>query len=109
MASHLAAQGEAMAGLIFLGYPLHPANQPHKLRTAHWAQISCPMLFVQGSRDALCQLDLLRQAMHTLMVPPTLHVIAQADHSFLVPKSQRRSSQEVWQELVQVTVHWLQA
>lgn len=57
VASHVAAQGESCDGLIFLGYPLHPANQAGKLRVEHWANLSCPVLFVQGKGDALCDLE----------------------------------------------------
>jgi uncharacterized protein len=53
MASHLAAQGEACAGLIFLGYPLHPANNRERLRAEHLPRIRCPMLFIEGTRDPL--------------------------------------------------------
>jgi predicted alpha/beta-hydrolase family hydrolase len=107
MASHLAARGETMAGLVFLGYPLHPANRPAQLRSAHLGQITCPMLFLQGSRDALCRLDLLTQVLPALVAPTHLHVIDQGDHSFQVPKRSGRTTTEVWQEIVQAILRWL--
>jgi pimeloyl-ACP methyl ester carboxylesterase len=87
-----------MAGLVFLGYPLHPANKPEQLRSAHLGQIACPMLFLQGSRDSLCRLDRLAQVLQPLTTPTHLHVIDQGDHSFQVPKRSGRTTEEVWQE-----------
>jgi len=107
MASHLAAAGAGVAGLLLLGYPLHPAGQPERLRTAHLAQIRVPTLFFAGTRDPLCRLDLLRQAIQRLPAPVTLHVIGGGDHAFAVPKRARRAAAEVWTEIVQESVRWL--
>lgn len=107
MASHLAARGEAMAGLVLLGYPLHPAGKPGQLRSAHLRQIACPMLFLQGSRDPLCCLDLLTRVLRPLATPTHVHVIDQGDHSFQVPKRRGRATEQVWQEIVQVVLCWL--
>jgi hypothetical protein len=106
IASHLAAQGELIAGLVFLGYPLHPPNQPEKLRTAHLAHISCPMLFITGSKDPFCQLALLKKTLRTLKAPTELHVIEEGDHSFRVPKRSGRTEQEIWQEIISVILAW---
>lgn len=107
IASHLAAMGEAVAGLILLGYPLHPPHQTDQLRIAHLGNIRVPMLFFCGTRDALCDLQLLRQALGSLSVPVALHVIEGGDHSFNLPKSMHRSSAEVWTEIVDVGARWL--
>ena len=106
VASHLAAKGVACAGLVFLGYPLHPAGRPEQLRTAHLPQIPAPMLFFAGTRDGLCDLRLLRQAIEALHVPITLHVIEGGDHSFKVLKSVARSV-PVDQELADVSARWI--
>jgi hypothetical protein len=109
MASHLAAAGVECAGLLFLGYPLHPAGKPHRLRTAHLAEIRAPMLFLAGTRDALCRLDLLRHALAALRAPVTLHIIEGGDHSFAVPKALKRTPAAVTAEIVGVCADWLQS
>jgi predicted alpha/beta-hydrolase family hydrolase len=107
MASHLAAAGEPVDGLLFLGYPLHPAGQPEKLRVAHLGRIAAPMLFITGSRDALCRLDLLRGALAGLPTA-TLHVIDDGDHSFAVRARSGRDQAAVRAEIVDASVAWLQ-
>jgi uncharacterized protein len=106
VASHLAAQGVDCAGLVFLGYPLHPAGKPEQLRTAHLARIRVPMLFFAGTRDSLCRLDLLQPAIAALKVPVTLHVIEGGDHSFKVLKSVTRHV-DVAAELADVSSRWI--
>ena len=107
MASHLAAQGEAVAGLLFLGYPLHPPGKDAQLRVAHLPKITVPMLFFAGTRDPLCRLDLLQQTLKQLRAPATLHVIDGGDHSFAVPKRMRRDAHDVWDEIVRISAEWL--
>lgn len=80
VASMLVADGLAADGLVFLSYPLHPAGKPDKLRDAHLPAIRCPMLFVQGDRDTLCDLSLLRPVLARLGKRATLSVFAGADH-----------------------------
>jgi hypothetical protein len=106
VASHLAAQGEPVAGIIFLGYPLHPPNQPDKLRTAHLADIKCPMLFISGSKDPFCQLGLLKKTLRTLKAPTELHIIEDGDHSFRVPKRSGHTDRDIWQEVINVILDW---
>jgi predicted alpha/beta-hydrolase family hydrolase len=106
MASHLAAAGEPVDGLLFLGYPLHPAGRPEKLRVAHLGRITVPMLFLTGTRDALCRLDLLRTALAGLP-SATLHVIDDGDHSFAVRARSGRDPAAVRQEIVAAGVAWL--
>jgi uncharacterized protein len=107
MASHLAAKGEAVDGVLLLGYPLHPAGKPTQLRVAHLDKIRVPMLFFAGTRDALCQLDLLRQTLSRLTAPTQLHVIDGGDHSFNVLKSMKRDVAAVWDEIIETSAQWL--
>lgn len=108
IASHLAAQGGEFAGLIFLGYPLHPPNQPKKLRSAHLGDISCPMLFISGSRDPFCQLSLLEQVLKPLKAPTSVCIIKGGNHSFRIPKQSGQPQESVWQEIVAVISQWVQ-
>jgi len=107
MASHVAARGATVAGLLFLGYPLHPPGKPDKLRVAHLSAIRAPMLFFAGTRDPLCRLDLLRGTLGRLPVAVTLHVVEGGDHSFVVPKPLQRAPRAVWDEIVTVSGQWL--
>jgi predicted alpha/beta-hydrolase family hydrolase len=107
IASMIAADGEPCAGLVLLGYPLHPAGQPAKLRVDHLARIRVPMLFVQGTRDPLCDMALLEDALAGLQAPVTLHRIEEGDHSFSVPKRLGRAPQEIREEIAGVVQRWL--
>jgi len=107
IASHLAAQGEAVAGLLLLGYPLHPPGKLDRLRTSHLGRITVPMLFLAGTRDSLCDLALLRRTIAELSAPVTLHVIEDGDHSFQVLKRTRRDQADVVAELVDVSAAWV--
>jgi uncharacterized protein len=86
IASQVAAAGADVAGLVLLGYPLHPPGQPEKLRTKHLPAIKVPMLFVQGSRDAFGTPDELRPVLERLAAPVDLCVVEGGDHSYKVPK-----------------------
>lgn len=87
MASHLGAAGvDGLAGLVLLGYPLHPPGRPEKPRAAHLARIQVPMLFVQGSRDAFGTPEELAPVLAPLGPAATVHVVAGGDHSFKVPR-----------------------
>ena len=109
IASHLAARRVDVAGLLLLGYPLHPAGKPDQLRTAHLGDIRVPMLFVAGTRDALCTLALLQRTLTGLPAPTTLHIVEGGDHSFNVPKRLGREAHAVWEEIVTVTAMWIAA
>lgn len=108
MASHLAAAGLRCAGLVLLGYPLHPAGRPEKLRTGHWAKLGCPLLFLSGDRDRLCDLTLLDRERrdHLRGVAHRVHVLAGADHGFSVRASDGRSDTEILTEIVEVVGSW---
>lgn len=110
MASLLAAQGQPCAGLLLLGYPLHPVGRPDQLHTAHWPELRVPVLFVQGDRDALCPLGTLAQEReaHLRHIRSDLHVVAGADHSFAVRKRDGRDQETVLDEIVQVAAAWLE-
>jgi predicted alpha/beta-hydrolase family hydrolase len=107
IASHLAAGGAHVAGLLFLGYPLHPAGQPAKLRADHLPAIEAPMLFLAGTRDALCDLSRLRPVLARIGPRATLHTVEGGDHSFRTPKRLGRSDADVRAEIVRVSAQWL--
>jgi predicted alpha/beta-hydrolase family hydrolase len=106
-ASIIAAKGEPCDGLILLGYPLHPPSQPTKLRVSHWPKIRSPMLFIQGTRDTLCQLEILKQNLERMTVPVTLYEVQRGNHSLLQPKSMAYKQEGVWREILEVTADWL--
>jgi predicted alpha/beta-hydrolase family hydrolase len=108
MASMLAADGYACDGLVFLGYPLHPAGKPGQLRDAHLPKVRAPMLFVQGTRDALCDLHLLRPVLARCGDRATLHEVAGGDHGFEVRKSDGRTPQAVLEEVIDTTAGWIE-
>jgi uncharacterized protein len=89
IASMAAAEGMAAAGLVFLGYPLHPPGRPEKIRDAHLGDVPMPMLFLQGSRDTFARPDLLAGVIARL--GPRAHYVevAGGDHSFRVPGGPR--------------------
>ena len=93
-------------GLVFFGFPLHPPNRPGTKRADHVAKVPVPMLFLQGTRDTLADLKLLRPVCAKLGSRATLHVIETADHSFHVLKSSGRSDAEVLRELAETVVSW---
>jgi predicted alpha/beta-hydrolase family hydrolase len=83
-----------VSGLIFLAFPLHPAGRPGTERAAHLEEVGIPMLFIQGTRDELASLELLRPVIARLGGRATLHLIQDADHSFHVP-ARRRAQADV--------------
>ena len=112
MASLVAAEGFACDALVFWGYPLHPAVRPSApapaaLRDEHLPRVEVPMLFVQGTRDALCRLELLRPVLRRLGARATLHVVEGADHGFDVLRSSGRTPEEVEAEIAGVVNEWL--
>ena len=94
-------------GLLFVGFPLHPAGKPAIERAAHLEQVARPMLFLQGTRDALADLPLIRRTVERLGSRATLHVVDGADHSFHVPARSGRSAAEVIGELADVMAGWM--
>ncbi len=93
-------------GLVFFGFPLHAPGQPSAERAAHLANVNLPLLFLQGDRDQLAQLDLLRPVCEGLGKQATLHIFEGADHGFHVLKSSGRADDDVIAELAQTTAGW---
>ena len=106
MSTHLAAKGETAAGLVLLGYPLHPPKKPERLRSEHFPAIAQPALFLQGTRDGLCDLELLREALRTYGGTATVEVVDDADHGFHVRKRTGRTEEEVLEALLDRIGQW---
>jgi predicted alpha/beta-hydrolase family hydrolase len=84
IASMVVADGIPAAGLVFVGYPLHPPGKPERIRDAHLEGIRVPMLFLQGNADPFARPDLLDRTLKRLGDRATLHSIEGGDHSFRV-------------------------
>jgi predicted alpha/beta-hydrolase family hydrolase len=93
-------------GLVFLGFPLHPPNRPSITRAEHLGLVRIPMLFLQGTRDDLAYLDLIRDVTGKLGAVATLHVVEEGDLSFAVLKRSGRTPDQVLDELARVTAEW---
>jgi uncharacterized protein len=108
IASEMLAKGSlASDGMIFLGYPLHPAGNKEKLRDRHLPLISVPMLFFAGTRDSLCDLDLLKAVIGRLGSRIELEIIEGADHSFNLPKSASLTSAQVYERIAKRSIEWI--
>jgi len=108
IASQVAAAGIGdLAGLVFLGYPLHPPGRPDRLRAAHLPAIKAPMLFVQGSRDAFGTPEELRPIITRIEPSPALYVVAGGDHSFKVPKRSDVTQEDVHRAIQDHVAGWL--
>lgn len=104
MTSQMAASGalEEVQGIVYFGFPLHPAGKPGTARAAHLADIKQPQLFLQGTRDTLADLDLIKEVCKTLP-QAQLVIIEGGDHSFKVLKSAGVTQEEVVQRLARET------
>ena len=96
-------------GLAFLGFPLHPAGKPASDRAKHLGDIRIPMLFLQGTRDALAELDLLEGVVKRLGKLARLHLVKEADHSFHVLARSGRNDREVMAEVLDAFAAWTDA
>jgi predicted alpha/beta-hydrolase family hydrolase len=94
-------------GLVFFGFPLHPAGKPSRDRAAHLAQVTLPMLFLQGTRDALAELPLVRETVAGLAPRTTLHVVEGADHAFHVLVRSGRTDAQVLHEMLDTAAAWM--
>lgn len=109
----MTSQAQALAplpgirGLAFLGFPLHPAGRPSNARARHLEQVELPMLFIQGTRDALAERALMEATVARLRAPVTLHWVQEADHSFHVPARSGRGDAEVRMALLEVLAAWV--
>lgn len=109
VASQMAAVGKLpVDGLIFLGYPLHPAGDHSKIRDAHLYQVSMPMLFFAGTRDTLCDVTLLQSVLKNISAPRKLDIIEGGDHSFHIPKSMGIPDAEIHRRIVKAAVQWIE-
>ena len=93
-------------GLIFLGFPLHPAGRPSDTRAEHLFDVQVPMLFLQGTRDALADLELLAPVTQRLGKRASLRVVQDADHSFHVPARSGRKDADVRREMLDALAAW---
>jgi hypothetical protein len=93
-------------GLVFFGFPLHPAKQPSIDRAAHLVDVKIPMLFLQGTRDALAELPLIEPLAEQLGERATLALIKDADHSFHVPARSGRTDAQVRHEMAETFAAW---
>ena len=94
-------------GLAFLGFPLHPAGKPGIERAEHLSRVQVPMLFVSGERDALAELGLLRPVVADLGERATLHLVANADHSFKVAAKSGRTAAEAEADALDAVASWM--
>jgi len=101
-----AAPLDGVAGLVFLGFPLHPAKRPSRDRAKHLADVQIPMLFLQGTRDALAELGELQPVCAALGSRATLKLFAEADHSFHLPARTGRKDAEVMAEMLDALAVW---
>lgn len=108
MSSTAAAEGllPEARGLVFFGFPLHPPKRPGTKRAEHLRKVNIPMLFLQGTRDELADLSLLRPIVEELGARATLHVMESADHSFHVLKKSGKTDAGVLKELAETTAKW---
>jgi len=102
-----AAPLPGVRGLAFLGFPLHVAGQPSAARGEHLFDVQVPMLFLQGTRDALAALDELEPLCKKLGRRATLKLFADADHSFHVPARSGRNDAGVFGELLDALADWM--
>jgi predicted alpha/beta-hydrolase family hydrolase len=98
---------EGVRGLVFLAFPLHLAGKPSRERAAHLREVQLPMLFVQGTNDALARLDLLQGVVDELAPRATLQLIDDADHAFHVPARTGRKDEAVLAEALDRAVAWM--
>lgn len=96
-----------VAGLVFFAFPLHPAGKPGIDRAKHLDDVKIPMLFLQGTNDALAELDLLKGVVKHLGKRATLHLAENADHSFHVPAKTGRKDVDVLAEILDAAVRWM--
>lgn len=106
MSTHLAAKGAEAAGLVLFGYPLHPARRTQRPRSEHFPALVQPALFLQGTRDDLCDLELLRAALAGYGGRATLEVLEGADHGFDVLVRSGRRREEVHAQLLEAVDRW---
>ena len=95
-----------IAALVFYGFPLHAPGKDGKERAEHLSKVKIPMLFLQGTRDSLANIDLIKEVVKSLK-KGTISIVEGGDHSFKVPKSAGMTEAQVFDQLVDETVKWL--
>lgn len=103
IASMVVADGMPAAGLVFIGYPLHPPGKPERVRDEHLYRIAVPMLFLQGTQDAFARQDLLAGVLGKLGPKAELHAVEGGDHSFRV-KGRKTEDREIGASLAEAAV-----
>jgi len=98
---------DGVVGLAFLAFPLHPAKRPSRERAKHLADVTIPMVFLQGTRDALAELSELEPVVEALGSRATLTLLADADHSFHVPARTGRTDAQVRAEMLDAFAAWI--
>jgi hypothetical protein len=96
-------------GLAFLGFPFHPAGKPSDARASHLSDVQVPMLFVQGTRDKLAELQLIETVVKRLGASASLHLVQEADHSFHVPARSGRNDRDAMSEILATLSAWISA
>lgn len=96
-------------GLVFFGFPLHPAGRPSVQRADHLARVRVPLLFLQGTRDALAELDLMREVVAGLGERTILKTFDDADHAFHVRASSGTDDAQVLRALADAAAAWMTA
>lgn len=94
-------------GLIFIGFPLHPAGKPSQVRAEHLSKVQCPMLFLQGTRDELADATLMYDVAQRLGERATLITFEDADHSFHVRVRSGRTDQQVLESMLDAMAEWM--
>jgi hypothetical protein len=105
--AHAASPLLGVRGLVFVGFPLHPAGKPSSERAQHLARVELPMLFLQGTRDELAALELLRPVVQQLGPRATLEIIDDADHAFHVRARSGRDDAQVMQAMLDALARWV--
>jgi uncharacterized protein len=106
-AAHEAIPG--LRGITFLGFPLHAPNRPGRDRAAHLFEVTVPMLFLQGTRDDLANLPLMKEVTAELGERATMHIVEGGNHSFDVPKKLGLTDEQVRQNLARVMADWMRS
>jgi predicted alpha/beta-hydrolase family hydrolase len=111
MSSQASAAGlvSTIGGLIFFAFPLHPAGKPDDSRAEHLSKVPVPMLFLQGERDALADLNLLKPVVAKLGGRAELKLFEYADHSFHVPAKSGRTDAQLRDEMLDEVRNWISA
>jgi predicted alpha/beta-hydrolase family hydrolase len=108
VAARIASEHPGVHAAFFLGFPLHPAGQSDLIQADLLYRITSPVLFIQGTRDARCDLDALRRTLRRVGAPAVLKICAEADHGFRLPGDSTRTNQELEAEVLQALFRWVE-